>query len=35
MQIIGAIDVGQGGTTKSDLEPQGQIWYRLVFEEEG
>ena len=25
-------DVGQGGTTKSDLEHQGQIWYNLGFE---
>ena len=28
-------DVGQGGTTKSDLEHQGQIWYSLDFEELG
>ena len=26
-------DVGQGGTTKSDLEHQRQIWYSLGFEE--
>ena len=28
-------DVGQGGTTKSYLVHQGQIWYRLGFEELG
>jgi len=28
-------EVGQGGTTKSDLEHQGQIQYSLGFEELG
>ena len=28
-------DVGQGGTTKSDLEHQRQIWNSLGFEELG
>ena len=28
-------EVGQGGTTKSDLEHQGQIRYSLGFEELG
>ena len=29
------VTVGQGGTIKSDLVHQGQIWYSLGFEELG